>query len=74
MSLKKFEDFEHNLEEEDKNAFANDHVNATKDLLDLGDKITSITPGSKPDEVVINFWPSLDKDSITIKVIGYHAE
>lgn len=71
MALNKFEDFEHNLEEEDKNALANDYVNAGKDLLELGSKITSIEPGKNPNEFIVNFWPSLDKESVIIKVIGY---
>jgi hypothetical protein len=71
MSLKKFEDFEHNLEEEDKNAMANDHVNATKQLLKFGENITKIHPGKNPDELIIEFWPSLQKDNVVVKVIGF---
>lgn len=38
MGLKKFEDFEHHLAEEDKNTLANDTVNAKKELLNSFDK------------------------------------
>ncbi len=77
MSLKKFEDFENNLEEEDKNALAADHVNAKKELLGSFDK-----KGSKNE-----YWTKnhLVKDlggdtisiatggekSVVVKIIGF---
>lgn len=71
MSLKKFEDFENHLAEEDKQALANDYVNATKQVLKFGDKITKIHPGKNSDEVIIEFWPSLELENVVLKVIGF---
>jgi hypothetical protein len=50
---------------------ANDHVNATKQLLKFGENITKIHPGKNPDELIIEFWPSLQKDNVVVKVIGF---
>jgi len=78
MALNKFEDFEHNLEEEDKNALANDHVNASKDLVNRFDKIVWAEAGKNPGEVIIQIGSSMDakddeQNHILVKVIGYIA-
>jgi hypothetical protein len=71
MSLKKFEDFENHLAEEDKNALANDYVNASRDLVNAADKITGIIRGANPDEVIIQMT---EEFQIKVKVIGYVQE
>ena len=68
MALNKFEDFEHNLEEEDSNALANDFVSASGDLINAADKITDIIRGPNADEVIIQMT---DEFQIKVKVIGY---
>jgi len=75
MSLRKFEDFEHSLEEEDKNEHANDFANASKDLIANAKNITSISAGKNPGEVIIEYTinhGSWEEDfTILTKVIGY---
>jgi len=75
MSLRKFEDFENHLAEEDKNEHANDFANASKDLIKNVKNITSITAGKNPGEVIIEFTVnhgSWEEDfTILTKVIGY---
>lgn len=68
MGLRKFEEFENNLKEEDKNELANDFKSASRDLVSNSDKITDIIRGSAPDEVIIKIS---DEFQIVVKVKGY---
>ena len=67
MSLKKFTDFENSVEEEDKNALANDFKSASRDLIAGSEYITAITKGNEPDEVIIE----MGEFKIAVKVKGY---
>jgi hypothetical protein len=82
MSLKKFEDFENHIKEEDKNAHANDSIGATKDLLTnariqhrnaLTRKVCmTFANGDNPGEITIKFTRNEDEDiTVLVKVIGY---
>ena len=78
MSIKKFEDFENSLEEDDKKALMSDHINAKKDLLEgHPDKIKGPLYFIDNGDDTITIWAKgeneddqLDKPVI-VKIIGY---
>jgi len=77
MGLKKFEDFEHHLAEEDKNTLANDHANAKKELLDSFDKHgkkfytkNHLVDDKGGDLIAI---ATGGEKSVIVKVIGYEV-
>jgi hypothetical protein len=80
MGIKKFEDFEHSLEEDDQKALASDHINAKKDLLrGSTDKIRGPLYFADNEDGTMSVWAvgENEKDQlehpVVIKVIGYDS-